>query len=444
MSNLDSVDNTRGLTDKIKRYTKVSKSAVGILARLLGEGYLGMAFDKDAHATNLKDMLGDLKGPMMKAAQLLATIPGALPEEYTQELMDLQSNAPPMGWLFVKRRMSQELGPNWQSRFQSFDHYASAAASLGQVHRAVHHDGTLLACKLQYPDMTSTIADDLGQLKILLSFYERVSNALDTENLFNELKERLGEELNYRKEAQHIRHYQQILHDVSYVHIPMVSDDLSTARLLTMTWLEGKPILELKQTSQDVRNLIAQRMFHIWYTPFYTYGVIHGDPHLGNYTVREDYSINLLDFGCIRFFSGAFIHGVIDLYHALQTQNQELAVQAYTQWGFKNISKDLIEVLNLWARFLFDPLLDDSVRTIHAHHGATYGREIAAKVHSELNRIGGVCPPQEFVMMDRAAVGMGGVFMHLNAQLNWHQLYEEMIQNFSAKQIEANQKGLLD
>src|ERR1035438_1983565 len=125
---------------------------------------MGGEHDRARGAVELAAALGGLKGPIMKVAQLMATIPDALPPEYAAELMKLQSDAPPMGWAFVKRRMVAELGPDWQGKFADFEHKPAAAASLGQVHRAHSHDGAELACKLQYPDMQSAVAADLSQL----------------------------------------------------------------------------------------------------------------------------------------------------------------------------------------------------------------------------------------------------------------------------------------
>src|SRR5438876_962214 len=213
------------LTGRVRRYAQVSSAMGGLAARLAGERYLGLNLDRRRHAAELKAVLGGIKGPLMKVAQLLATIPDALPKEYVAELVQLQADAPAMGWLFVKRRMAAELGPGWERRFKSFAHEATRAASLGQVHRAEALDGRLLA----------------------------------------------------------------------------------------------------------------------WYRPLYGTGVIHGDPHLGNYTVREDRSINLLDFGCIRVFPASFVKGVIDLYHALLKGDEELAVSAYEAWNFRNLSREVIE-----------------------------------------------------------------------------------------------------
>ena len=133
------------LTGRVKRYAKVGTAVGGLAARLAGDKVFGLSLDKPAHAKDLKNALGGLKGPLMKVAQILATIPEALPQEYVQELIQLQANAPAMGWLFVKRRMAAELGPDWQDHFDQFEHRAAAAASLGQVHRA-ELDGRALAC----------------------------------------------------------------------------------------------------------------------------------------------------------------------------------------------------------------------------------------------------------------------------------------------------------
>ena len=180
---------------RIKRYAKVGRAAGGLAAKVAGKRLFGMAIDKGAHASELQSALGGLKGPLMKVAQIMATVPDMLPEEYMSELAQLQTNAPSMGWSFVKRRMRTELGADWQTRFADFTHEAAAAASLGQVHRATAEDGTLLACKLQYPDMGAAVEADLQQLKLVFGLYFRYDNAIDPVNIHAELSERLREEL---------------------------------------------------------------------------------------------------------------------------------------------------------------------------------------------------------------------------------------------------------
>jgi len=431
------------LGQRVKRYGQVSSTMAGVAAKLAGEKLLGIKTDREKHAGELLSALGALKGPLMKVGQILATIPEALPPEYTQALQHLQSNAPPMGWPFVKRRMKAELGDDWESKFKSFDRNAAAAASLGQVHKAVLHDGQVVACKLQYPDMESAIAADLSQLKLIFSLYESYDKAIKTADIHHELKDRLYEELDYEREAKQSRLYEFMLRDEPNVHVPHIIPDLSTKRLLTATWLEGEKILGFKSASADIRTTIALNMFRAWYVPLYYYGIIHGDPHLGNYSVRKDLSINLLDFGCVRVFPPAFIGGVINLYRALQNDDESLAVHAFETWGFKNLTKDQIETLLIWARFLYDPLLDDTARVIGRADQGVYGRETAREVHKRLREVGGVSVPREFVFMDRAALGLGSVFIHLQAEVNWHRIFEDLIGDFDEKEIGKRQKTAL-
>src|ERR1700736_2000392 len=156
------------------RYARVGANMGGVAAKIAATRFFGMGLDRGKNAIELAAALGGLKGPLMKVAQLMATIPDLLPPEYAAELQKLQSDAPPMGWAFVKRRMMAELGADWAKRFASFEHHPAAAASLGQVHRARSLDGAMLACKLQYPDMQSAVEADLQQLQWLLAIRRRL------------------------------------------------------------------------------------------------------------------------------------------------------------------------------------------------------------------------------------------------------------------------------
>ena len=168
--------------------------------------------------------------------------------------------------------------------------------------------------------------------------------------------------------------------------------------------------------------------------------MIHGDPHLGNYSLDAENRVNLMDFGSIRLFRPSFVGGVIDLYRALRDNDEDLAVHAYESWGFHGLDSEAIEVLNIWAEFIYAPLLEDRVRPIQALRNGSAGRELAGKVHGELKRIGGIRPPREFVLMDRAAVGLGSVFMHLGAEVNWHNLFHDLIDDFDRHKLAARQK----
>jgi len=433
---------------RARRYASVGTRVGGVAARIAGQRLVGAQGGREGNAVALAAALGGLKGPIMKVAQLLATVPDALPPEYASQLMKLQSEAPPMGWAFVRRRMSAELGPDWQAKFSSFEHQPAAAASLGQVHRATARDGSPLACKLQYPDMQSAVEADLGQLNLLFSLRKRFDPAIDTSEIAVEIAARLREELDYVREAKHVALYRHMLKDDAAVRVPKVWPELSTRRLLTLDWLEGTRMLTHKADSLETRNRLATAMFTAWWLPFSRFGIIHGDPHLGNYTIFAEEGrpagINLLDYGCVRVFPPSFVGGVVDLYQGLLHGDDARVVHAYETWGFKRLNRDLIDTLNIWARFIYGPLLDDRVRTVaDGVKPSDYGRKEAFRVHQALKAKGPVTVPREFVFMDRAAVGLGAVFLHLAAELNFYRLFNEAIENFSLERVAARQADAL-
>jgi len=443
-------DGAASLVGQVSRLARTTTAVGGIAARIAGARLFGAPGQKGVEAAELKAILGGLKGPLMKVAQFLATIPDALPAEYAAELAQLQANAPPMGFNFVRRRMASELGGDWQTHFAEFGREAAAAASLGQVHRATLADGTRAACKLQYPDMASVVEADLRQLKLAMALYKRMDNAIDQEEIFKELSARLREELDYRREAAQMRLYGLMLAAEPSVRVPVPVEPLCTARLLTMGWLDGRPLLKVldEDPPQEERNRIAEALFRAWYVPLYQYGVIHGDPHPGNYQVRDREApdggdLNLLDFGVIRVFQPHFIAGVIALYEAVRDRDSDKARYAYETWGFHGLSRETMDVLNLWAEFLYEPLLEDRVRAIQNSDDPDYGRRVVEKVHQGLKRVGGVKPPREFVLMDRAAIGLGSVFLRLRAQLNWHRLFHALIADFSTAGLAARQATAL-
>ena len=311
------------------------------------------------------------------------------------------------------------------------------------MHKALSADGQPLACKLQYPGIESAVEADLTQLRLIFSLYRRYDPSINPERIYEELAERLREELDYRREARHMALYRRMLRKEKEIFIPDVRDGLSTSRLLTMSWLDGRKLTAFKDAGQEERDRLAYNMFRAWYVPLYDYAVIHGDPHLGNYAARKDLGINLLDFGCIRVFKPSLVQGIIDLYHALKDGDRDLAVHAYETWGFTDLRNEVIDTLNIWAAFVYAPLMEDRPRLIEETNSGTYGREVAADVHGKLRVIGGVTPPREFVLMDRAAIGLGSVFMHLGAKINWHQMFMELIDGFDVNVLEKRQTKAL-
>ena len=431
------------------RYARVGANVGGVAARYAGRRLLGGEPDRAGEASALSSALGRLKGPLMKVAQLMATIPDLLPPEYAAELQKLQSEAPPMGWAFVKRRMMAELGADWEKKFASFEHHPAAAASLGQVHRARSLDGAMLACKLQYPDMQSAVEADLQQLQWLLAIRRRLDSAIDTSEIGKEIGARVREELDYRREAKHVALYREMLDGVDIVRVPRAWPELSTGRLLTLDWLDGSRMLAHKNRS--ARGAQSRSP-----PPCSPRGGFRSAASASSTAIRISAitrssretalpaGINLLDYGCIRIFPPKFVRGVVDLYHGLLHGDDDLVVHAYETWGFRKLSRDLIDTLNIWARFIYAPLLDDRVRTIaDGVKPSEYGRREAFRVHQALKQKGPVTVPREFVFMDRAAIGLGAVFLHLRAELNFYRLFNEAIERFSMDRVAKRQAAAL-
>src|SRR5665213_1804847 len=238
------------LAGRVARFAKVGAGLSGAAATFGANAIFGAGDIQTRNARALKETLGRLKGPLMKVAQMFATVPDLLPPQFAAELTQLQTNAPAMGPAFVRRRMTAELGRDWASRFGAFDLAPAAAASLGQVHRATGHDGRALAVKLQYPDMQSAVESDLGQLRALLGLGRQMFGAVDTREVITEISERLREELDYGREAKAMALYKTFFEGRRDIAVPAADAELSTGRLLTMDWLEGRGLQAFKGADQ--------------------------------------------------------------------------------------------------------------------------------------------------------------------------------------------------
>jgi predicted unusual protein kinase regulating ubiquinone biosynthesis (AarF/ABC1/UbiB family) len=313
------------------------------------------------------------------------------------------------------------------------------------VHRATSTEGRALAVKLQYPDMQSAVESDLGQMRAALAIGRQLFGSVDTREIAEEVSDRIREELDYGREARAMALYKGFFEGRDDIAVPEPIFALSTGRLLTMEWLEGRGLLAFTEAPLEVRNRIAKVLFEAWWTPLIKLGVIHGDPHLGNYTFAgEADRLNLLDFGCIRIFDPSFVAGVVALYHALITDDRDAQLAAYESWGFKNLKPELMDTLNIWARFIYGPMLDDRVRTVaDGVAPGMYGRREAFQVKQALQEQGPVTIPKAFVFMDRAAIGLGSAFLHMGAELNWRRMFEESLEGFSQEALARRQSAVL-
>jgi predicted unusual protein kinase regulating ubiquinone biosynthesis (AarF/ABC1/UbiB family) len=432
-------DEASSVLNRLRRYAGVATGVTGVALRGAGRWIGGKGPFDIGNAADLARMLGGLRGPLMKGAQIAGSLPDVFPPAFAAELAKLQSNAPEMGASFVRRRMAAELGPAWQTKFKSFDLAAAHAASLGQVHRAVGLDGRALACKLQYPDMQSTVDADLTQLKTILSLQRAAERNFDTREIAVEVEERIREELDYVREAAHMRLFGHMFKGDDAIAVPAPVAALSTGRLLTMTWLDGAPFRDALKRPQAERDAIAQTLYRAWFAPLFRFGVVHGDAHFGNYTIRADGGINLLDFGCVRIFPERVVQGLLDLHHAVSHNDDALAAKAYAAWGFTDVTAEFVDKMNVWAKLAFGATLEDRERPLGDATSLSGGVEQIWAMKQRFRKGDPVRPPREFVFIARALVGVGAALIHLDAKLNWHRMYKDLTAGFDAEALATRQ-----
>jgi predicted unusual protein kinase regulating ubiquinone biosynthesis (AarF/ABC1/UbiB family) len=316
--------------------------------------------------------------------------------------------------------MKGELGENWASQFAHFDQTPCFSASLGQVHKAVTLGEETVACKLQYPDMQNAVEADLMQLKLFFKGLHFFNSNLDLSSLIEEIHARLKEEVDYLHEAQMLLTFKDIFQNFPHIETPTPFNDLSTSRLLTMTWLEGESILWAQEQDVSLREKIAENLFFSWYYPFYSQGLIHADPHFGNYAFDERGHVKIFDFGCCRKFEKSFVESVLLLFEGLFKKDDRLCLQAYENWGFEGVTLENVPTLNLWANLLYGPLLEDKIRPLQDEHTGVKGRETLFKVLETIKKTTPLKIPKEFVFLDRATVGIGSAILRLKTSRNWH------------------------
>jgi predicted unusual protein kinase regulating ubiquinone biosynthesis (AarF/ABC1/UbiB family) len=253
-------------------------------------------------AEQLFAVLGTLKGGAMKFGQALsvfeAAVPNDMAEPYREALTKLQSAAPPMSSRTTRRVLAEQLGRRWEERFTSFEEEPAAAASIGQVHKAVFHDGRTVAVKVQYPGADQALMSDLRQLQRFSRLFQAVVPGTEVKPLLQELTERMSEELDYRSEAQHQRAFAKAFDGDPHVLVPKVV--ASAPKVLVTEWVDGKPLAAvIRDGSRAERDLAGLRLAEFHYSSPERVGLLHSDPHPGNFMITADDRLCVIDFGAV-------------------------------------------------------------------------------------------------------------------------------------------------
>ncbi|MEN3267116.1 AarF/UbiB family protein [Pseudonocardia sp.] len=253
-------------------------------------------------AEQLFAVLGELKGGAMKFGQALSVFEAAIPDEYAapfrESLVKLQTAAPPMPGADVHRMLAEQFGRSWRTRFQEFDETPAAAASIGQVHRAIWHDGREVAVKVQYPGAEEALRSDLRQLSRMSRLMQPLVPGLEIKPLIAELRERMEEELDYRDEAENQRIFAAAFDGDDKVKVPRVV--ASAPRAMVTEWVTGRKLSDVIRTGmQDDRDRAAALLAEFHYSAPARVGLLHADPHPGNFQVLDDGRLMVIDYGAV-------------------------------------------------------------------------------------------------------------------------------------------------
>lgn len=379
-------------------------------------------------AEQVAEMLGGMKGALMKLGQMASYLDQGLPEPVREALAELQQNAPPMAPELVDQVIRDELGGAPSEVFAEWDAEPLAAASIGQVHRAVTHDGLAVAVKVQYPGVDTAVAADLENTDLLFTIMGMLFPGLDPGPIVAELRERLVEELDYRIEATHQQTFAEHYRNHPFIHVPDVVADLSTSRVLTTELVEGSPFSEVLDWPDEERQLAAECLYRFAFGGIYQVHAFNGDPHPGNYIFHPGGRITFLDFGLCKRFTPQEVSDFEELIRAMVLERD---VAAYRR-GIERLGilpsdyevsdDDVVEYFGHFYEFVMDSKemeitpewSSDSLRRFFDLSGPY------ADIMKSANL------PPSMVIVQRINMGLFALFGDLRARANWREIAEEI------------------
>jgi predicted unusual protein kinase regulating ubiquinone biosynthesis (AarF/ABC1/UbiB family) len=417
--------------------------SVGTLTSAVGGSYLWQAlkrpFQSDAradddllaaHIRNAERIVAgstELRGAFMKLVQMLSMRTDLFPAEALDRLAVVQSQVPPMPWDRVRSVLTDALGAPPEERFRSVEPEAFAAASLGQVHRAVLHDGSRAAVKIQYPGIDVTVQQDLKNVRALVKAMTAIVRDVmrqdfDREEVVRELEARLREELDYEREADNIERFRILFADDREVVIPRVHRALSSKRVLTMEFLDGYPLQDVMAPGVDdeLKRWVAEKLFRLLWRQVLEFGVLHADPHPGNYLVTHHPRLGLLDFGSVRVFEPEIRRGYLRLGRALLVRDDREIGAACLDLGLaKNDPAPLVAMMHV----VCEPLERDAPYDPRTYDLVARGMQVTelALAHRVFHA------PGHPVMLLRAMMGLDAYLKQLGAVLNWHRIFQDVV-----------------
>jgi len=379
-------------------------------------------------ATQVAETLGNMKGAMMKLGQMASYLDQGMPEHVRDALAQLQQDAPPMAPELVAEVVRQELGADPEQVFAEWDPVPIAAASIGQVHRAMTRAGEAVAVKVQYPGVGEAIRSDLDNAGMIFSALKMLFPGLDPKPLVQELRERIGEELDYDLEADNQRLFADYYRDHPFIHVPQVYDDLSTGRVLTTELATGARFSEVTRWSAEQRDLAGETLYRFVFGSLYRLGAFNGDPHPGNYLFQPDGRVTFLDYGLVKRFTPAELRPFQDMIVAM--------VQDHDMAAFRRIIESVgllrpddrftdEQIGEYFGHFYEFVLADEPITMTQEYASETVKRFFdTSGPHGEIMKAANV--PPSMVIIQRINLGVYAVLGELGATANWRRLAEEL------------------
>ncbi len=385
-------------------------------------------------AEQLFAVLGQLKGGAMKFGQALSVFEAALPEEsaapYRAALTKLQEAAPPMPAATMHKVLAEQFGKNWRDRFQSFDDVPAAAASIGQVHRAVWNDGRAVAVKIQYPGAGPALMADFNQLSRFAKMFGRISPGLDVKPLLAELKQRVSEELDYSLEADAQRAFAEAYAGDPDIAVPRVV--ASAPRVVVSEWMDGTPLSKIISSgSQEQRDQAGRLLALLHFSAPQRCGLLHADPHPGNFRLLDDGRLGVLDFGAVARLPHGTPEPVGRITRLVLDGDVDAVIDAMQSENFirPGVDVDAQKVMD-YIRPILDPLAKPEftfTREWMREQAQRIGdpRNEAARVGRSLNL------PPEYLLLHRVTIGSIGVLCQLGATAPYRQIAEKWQPGFT-------------
>lgn len=379
-------------------------------------------------AEEVAETLGNLKGVMMKLGQMASYLDLGLPDEMRAALTTLQAAAPPMAPELATETVEAALGAPVAELFSTWDPIAIAAASIGQVHRAITRDGRAVAVKIQYPGIAEAMAADLEHTDVLFMALKVMFPSLDAAPLVTELRARLAEELDYTHEADNQRFFADAFRGHPFIAIPDVVDELSNDTVLTSDLVTGRRFADLAEARQPERDRVAEIIFRYVMRSLYRLDSFNGDPHPGNYLIGDDV-VTFVDYGLVKRFTEDEVQLFAAMHRAMVTDDDPERFHELLVEGGVIASEAPLTTERLHEYFsgFYEHLLRDDATEIT--------REFTAALVSRMFDTDGpfadvqrhVNVPPSFLLIQRINLGLYALFAELGATANWRAILDEIM-----------------